>query len=712
MEKIIPSLPQNNTPEQQAKRAFDLSVARTSYNYMLSYLEPLSLAASVPKAEKFTPDYEAKVIRVFLPLLDNFKSVIVALLEKEIEDDLPGEAIASIKVVEEAFEKLKKDSLWDKPKDLEKLLAALTTAAKDLERAVKGVERLPKDLEKMVTGLFQVISEFEKEGFTAFLKNTAYDLLDTTRGRTYLEASSFEDYEKLFINLPLPDALNFPKKEWMGDVDIKDITQQDWYFGYMQIAGFNTTNLKGVVTEKGNARHAVELDELLKKMPLQDDVFQKVTGSSFTLKQASDAGLLYACDYDMFDGLTGEELHDLERYPVAPIALFFWNEKPPAGYPAKGAMQPVAIQLGQSFDAEVTPIYTPNDESQANDTDGAKWQLAKIMVQNACTIQHETVAHLGDCHLVIEPIVVAAHRRLSEQHPILTLLKPHFRFTLEINDGAFHSLVVPGGVVASVISTSFPSTGELLINAFNKRQFDEQCPEHVFDLRAVASNRLSNFPFREDTLELWTAIKEYVANYLSLYYQGETNLERDKVLKADTELQDWINELMTPQYGSIKGMNGLVKEGDKYRIESFEYLVQVVSQIIYTASAQHASVNFAQYPLMSYIPAATGTLYKKPPQKSDVLKSADIASWLPPLDVALYQTSFAYLLTGVQYDSLGYYNDDPRESYFADSRVEPIVTRFQMQLKQVELNIYQRNADRPLDYVLQLPSRVPNSISI
>ena len=710
----IPSLPQNLSEAEQAKRAFDLSLAKTNYNYMFSYMEPLSLAASVPKGEGFTIEYEAKVVKVFLPLLGNFTEVVICLLEKEIEGDLPSETMDSIKAVEAAYEKLKKDmggiNFVKEFKELVDLLEALIAVPKDIEKAIKGVERLPKDLMKMVKGLAAVVKDFEKEGFTAFLKNTAYYMLEVSNGRNYLEAQKLTDYEAVFDSLPMPEVLTIPLQDWMGDVQQKDICMQDWYYGYMQIAGFNTTNLKAVKSQLGTATSALLLDELLHKMPVSDATLQTVIGDSTqTLQAAADKGLLYACDYSMFEGLTGGELHGLHRYPVAPIALFYWNEKPPEGYPPGGAMQPVAIQLGQQHDAETTPIFTPNDETNNNDASGAKWKLAKIMVQNTCTIEHESVAHLGACHLVIEPMIVAAHRQLPTEHPLMVLLTPHFRFTLEINDGAFHSLVVPGGVVASVISTSFPSTAELLVNAFDAWKFDEQYPDRLFTERGVAEGQLPNFPFREDTLELWAAIKAFVSDYLRLYYSGDTAVEEDY------ELQKWVNEMVNQKYAAVKGMAGLVETANAdspYAINSLDYLIDVISLIIYTASAQHASVNYAQYPLMSYIPAASGTLYDTPPSASDQLAQEDVVKWLPPLDVALYQTSFAYLLTGVQFDTLGYYTDDPRSAYFTDKRVAPLVAKFQMNLSKAEIEISQRNESRPFPYIFQLPSMVPNSISI
>jgi arachidonate 15-lipoxygenase len=115
---------------------------------------------------------------------------------------------------------------------------------------------------------------------------------------------------------------------------------------------------------------------------------------------------------------------------------------------------------------------------------------------------------------------------------------------------------------------------------------------------------------------------------------------------------------------------------------------------------------------MSYIPSVSGTMYAPPPSSSINLTKSDLLKWLPPLDVALYQVSFGYLLSSVQFDRLGHYSDNPRKPYFADVRVEPVVTEFQMNLNRIEIDIHKRNAHRPFPYLLQLPSMIPNSISI
>jgi arachidonate 15-lipoxygenase len=95
-----------------------------------------------------------------------------------------------------------------------------------------------------------------------------------------------------------------------------------------------------------------------------------------------------------------------------------------------------------------------------------------------------------------------------------------------------------------------------------------------------------------------------------------------------------------------------------------------------------------------------------------VASTADVMKWYPPLDVALYTFLFEFLLSGVQYDTFGHYQHNPRDPYFADPRVEPLVADLQAELAQVETGIRERNRTRAMPYPFQLPSHIPNSISI
>jgi arachidonate 15-lipoxygenase len=700
----VPTLPQHDTPEQRAQRAFQLSLARTDYNYMRSYLEAVPMSADLPPGEKFSLDFEAQVIKVFVPLGENFKAAVMMLLERELRSDLPTQALADVRA---AYEKLSKEFSLLHPERDAKDLEAFLKALAEVPAALEGVAQLPKDLEKMLTGLETVFKDFIANGPTAFLKSTLYDMLSEEHGHDYLLAKSIEDYESLFIAVPRPLMLDIERKDWMPKDDKP--CEQDWFFGFLQTGGYNTTQLRGVVPTALAGSKAVALADLQKKMPVTDALLQGVLGDkAVTLADAMANHRLYVVDFTSFEGAHADPLHGQPRYLAAPIALFYWNPTPPPGFPPGGALQPIAIQLAQKHDAETAPVFTPNDSAGGNDPDRYKWRIAKYFVNVCSAIQHESVAHLGDCHLMIEAMVVAANRQLSKQHPLLTLLKPHFRFTININDDAIHSLIVPGGVVATNVGPAIEDTLRMVGDAHKAWRWDENNPDRVFALRGV--DKLPQFPFRDDTLPIWAAIKRYVSGYLRLYYAN------DQDVRDDAELQGFIHELTDPRYCGLKGLGGLTATGDEarpWRIDSLDYLVEMVSLILYTAGPQHASVNYAQYPLMSYMPSVAGTIYQPPPGRSTkVASTADVMKWYPPLDVALYTFLFEFLLSGVQYDTFGHYQHNPRDPYFADPRVEPLVADLQAELAQVETGIRERNRTRAMPYPFQLPSHIPNSISI
>jgi len=711
----IPSLPQHHDAEARKARAFQLSIARTQYNYMQSYLEGVPLSADLPDAEKFSLDYEAQVVQVFLALTDNFKRVVLMLLERELLADVPT---AALRRVEEAYAKLSKDFSILRPlRDIEELKDFFEALA-GLPAALETLGNLPKDLAKMAVGLDAVFKEFLANGPTAFLKSTLFDMLSEEPGRNYLQAQGIEDYERLFVSLPTPLMLSIQQQPWMPQGQGKPC-QQDWFFGWLQTAGYNTTMLRAVVPapvppdvdDPMEGIQKMPLADLLAKMPVTDAMLQKETGQpSLTLAQAAEQGRLFVCDYALLEGAWADPLHGEQRYMAAPIALFYWNTTPPAGYPSlpEGVLQPIAVQLAQQHDPETAPIYTPKDAGHANDANGFKWRIAKYFVNVAAAIQHEAIAHLGACHLIIEPIVVAARRQLAEQHPILKLLAPHFRFTININDSAIHSLIIPGGVVATNVGPAIECTLGVLAQAHQAYRWDDNHPERLFRIRGV--DGLPKFPFRDDTMLLWQATHRFVERYLRLYYSS------DAEVAGDNELQGWIHEMTAPQFAGFKGMRGLTATGDAkrpWRIDSLAYLIEVVAQIIYIAGPQHASVNYAQYPLMSYMPSVAGTLYDPAPARSTVVNSEqDCIRWYPPLDVSLYTFSFEYLLSGVQYDTFGHYEHNPRNPYFQDPRVGPLVAEFQTDLALAEREIRERNRLRPVEYPFQLPSQIPNSISI
>jgi arachidonate 15-lipoxygenase len=237
------------------------------------------MSADLPGPEKFTLDYEAQVLKVFVPMLENFKSVIRMLLERELQGDLPTQALADVRAAWKKFdEEFSPLHPIRDAKDLHALLDALSS----LPAALEGLALIPQDIQAIITGLEKMFQEMLATGPTAFLKSTAYDVLNGPRGRAYLHAESIDDYAALFKQMPKPTALSIERQPWMPAEG--EPSEQDWFFGYLQLGGFNTTQLRGVVSEADPGSTAITLHSLLQKCPVTDLVLQSVSGdSSLTL---------------------------------------------------------------------------------------------------------------------------------------------------------------------------------------------------------------------------------------------------------------------------------------------------------------------------------------------------------------------------------------------------------------------------------------------
>ncbi|MGC4092891.1 MAG: lipoxygenase family protein [Polyangiaceae bacterium] len=706
------TLPQQDTDGGRRQRQLQLSLAQTSYNYMRTYpgLSGVPLSADVPSGEEFSPEYNALVARASAEIARNFVTVAGSLVQSALQADSPSGDVAALRSAWQAL----CDSITSDP--LNALYTFVDAVSTKLPSALDRLNNLPFDALRLKGGLEAAVASASKEGPTAFLRDTLFDLLGMVNlrpqpARDRLAPTSLSDYVDLFATLPLPAMLTIPQQPWMqGDDKPCD---QDWFFGCLQTAGFNTTNLRGVVIERGKQKQAIVLGELTQSMGITDAILQDVLQrKDVTLQAAAKEGRLYACDYAALAGAQGSEFHGKLRYVPAPIALFYWNPTPPAGYPdhgdanAAGVLQPVAIQFERNRDGK-TPaaIFTPNNSRFANASDPLllKWKLAKYCVNVACGVQHESIAHFAECHLVMDAIVVAAHRQLSDRHPLLKLLAPHLRFTLEINNGALHGLIAPGGVVATNVAPEISSTVALIQTGRSDWRWDDNSPDTLFELRGLT--RLPEFPFRDDTLRLWSAIHDFARSYVAAYYQSDDDVSND------AELQGFIAELVSPDHAAFQGMNGLMPQAPK--LDDRDYLARIVAQIIYTAGPLHASVNFAQYPLGAYMPSVAGTVYQPPPDaKTPIDDAAQCLHWYPPLDVSLYTLSFEYLLSSIQFDRLGYYDQTPCDPYFSDPAVQGALSTFQTQLAQIEAEIRELNQKRALPYPYQLPSRIPNSVSI
>jgi arachidonate 15-lipoxygenase len=416
-------------------------------------------------------------------------------------------------------------------------------------------------------------------------------------------------------------------------------------------------------------------------------------GNSDSLQAAMAEGRVYLADYAILDGALNGTFGaepQIQKYSYAPLAMF----AVPANDAPNRLLHPVAIQCGQS-PAEY-PVITPSMGDRA-------WLMAKTIVQVADTNFHEAVTHLARTHLLIEPFVIATHRQLpsthpSSTHPLFKLLVPHFQGTLAINYAAHEFLVAPRGGVNELLSSTIENSRVLAVKGLQVRGFNaDMLPRRLKDRGVDDQSVLPMYPYRDDGLLIWEAIHNWVEAYLGLYYNS------DEDVQGDRSLQNWAEELVAFDGGRLYDFG----DGGDGKIKTLEYLIDAVTMVIFTASAQHAAVNFPQKGIMSFAPAMPTAGYETAKAVGAGTTKQDWLNLLPPLDQAQQQLNLLYLLGSVYFTKLGDYED----GYFTDVKTAEPLQAFQTRLQEIEAIIDRRNSERP-PYEYLKPSNIPQSINI
>ncbi len=467
---------------------------------------------------------------------------------------------------------------------------------------------------------------------------------------------SMDDYGALLAAAP---------RHW-----IVDRHEEDEIFAWMRVGGFNP-----VVIQKAR--------ELSGDFPVTEAMYgAAMNDADDSMERALREGRLFMTDYAPLDGVVNGNFPNGPKFGHAPKALF---AMPRGNGPRR--LRPVAIQCGQ--DPRDYPIFTPGD--------GDLWQRAKVAVTCADANHHEVVSHLAKTHFLVEPFVLATHRRLSASHPVGKLLRPHFEGTMAINRSAWSNLIANGNKVDQVTAGKIESTRSLVPATLSAYEFNRGFLATDIEARGMTDPDLE-YPYRDDAALIWGAIERWVRGYLEISYASDADVAGDPALSA------WGRELSANDGGRVRGFG----EDDAGKISSLEYLARATTMIIFTASAQHAAVNFPQADLMSYVPAVPGALYRPMPRSARESAKNPYLDMFPPMNMAMLQVETLLTLGGVHHTALGQYPS----SYFGEKAVRERLSRFQEELRGVEATILARNEARLAPYPYLRPSLIPQSINI
>ena len=155
---------------------------------------------------------------------------------------------------------------------------------------------------------------------------------------------------------------------------------------------------------------------------------------------------------------------------------------------------------------------------------------------------------------------------------------------------------------------------------------------------------LPHYPYRDDALLYWRVIKRWVHDYVAHLLP----LVAGRLSRTPSS-RKWCREL--GHAGRVAGFR------DGAVITTRTALVDALTSVIFTASVQHAAVNYPQYDHMAYTPSMPLAGFAPAPVGVHGLNEQDYLELLPPQRSALGQLNILYLLGSVRHTTLGEYGD-------------------------------------------------------
>ncbi|KAK8543355.1 hypothetical protein V6N13_136128 [Hibiscus sabdariffa] len=328
------------------------------------------------------------------------------------------------------------------------------------------------------------------------------------------------------------------------------------------------------------------------KSAITKELIESQINSYMTVDEVIKQKKLFILDYHDWFLPYVEKVRSIEGTTLyGSRTLFFLNPDE--------TLRPLAIELTRPpMDGKPVwkSVYTPS----WNSTDVWLWKLAKAHVSAHDSFHHHMISHWLRSHCCTETYILAANRQLSEMHPIYRLLHPHFRYTMETNVLSRQFLINADGIIESNLNPSKYAT-ELSSLAYSQQwRFDHQgLPADLIsrgmaveDPSAPHGLRLAikDYPFANDGLILWDALKQWISDYVNHYYPKVIFIE------SDEELQAWWKEVRTVGHVDKKDEPGWPD------LRTPQDLIQILTTIVWVCTGHHASVNFGQYAYSGYVP--------------------------------------------------------------------------------------------------------------
>ncbi len=241
-------------------------------------------------------------------------------------------------------------------------------------------------------------------------------------------------------------------------------------------------------------------------------------------------------------------------------------------------------------------------------------------------------------------------RNLPDSHPVNKLLRPHFRYTMAINSRARKTLISDGGPIDKSFGIGGKGKTRLIQKAAGIYNVDSTNVKKNTKERGVDDpDKLPGYYYRDDGYLVWDATEKYVRGVIDIFYSNDDEVKNDK------ELQNFADDLYTNGFPDFQG--GKQGHGFPSDILTKEVLIENCTRIIFTGSSQHASINFGQYQIYSFVPNAPFGVRAPPPTVKGVADYQTLLRTLPDKTGGALGIILTFSLSQYSQDEVHTYNN-------------------------------------------------------
>ncbi|XP_023237606.1 allene oxide synthase-lipoxygenase protein-like [Centruroides sculpturatus] len=475
-------------------------------------------------------------------------------------------------------------------------------------------------------------------------------------------------------------VINWTTEKWRSMENLKKVYKfslgepngmiywnEDIWFGLQRIQGVNPVLIQ-------------LCKEIPSKFPLENHMVEPFL-ETMTLQEAIEKKRIYIIDLEILQGISCRN----SRIICSPIALFYLNKD--------NDLLPIAIQLFQDPKPD-NPVSIFNLFLYTFSLFlllGSTYELfitcsKKIQVLKLLGIGHAAANFQQYDEYAFPPNYPSLltgeppkDKRPLEEKDILNQI-PNKEITLDVmvitkllsskgtnslgdfeiqylydpvsvkaaEDRGLSKLISVNGWVDKTMTIGRDGMFQLIIKGLDRWRMDvDGILPNNFKIREVDNpDTFPNYPYRDDALAMWYAIKRYVTKVVHHFYEDE-----DSIIE-DYELQEWREELVKERCSGGVGIKG-VPGDENGKFTNYEHVILTISSIISTCSIGHAAANFQQYDEYAFPPNYPSLLTGEPPKDKRPLEEKDILNQIPNKEITLDVMVITKLLSSKGTNSLG-----------------------------------------------------------